>query len=89
MFKKDELYRNRSGDIVKIIHTTPYSDLCDCEIVSSDDNYKIGFVYNFWTKTGSRKFDKISEEEFKNKKYHRPEDVIEKLNPLDYPELLI
>ena len=89
MFKKNDLYRNRNGDIVKIINISPHSELFDCEVIFSDDKDSIGNIYNFWSKSGSRIFDMISEEEFKNKKYHDQEDVIEKLNLLDYPEFLI
>ncbi len=97
LIKAGEVWKNRLGDIVRTVKVDP-ADRKLLNVIIIKNNSKSEYMntsrgsgvqcsYNFWTKSGSRLFGNITRDELlNNKKYHRNYDLIEKLDPEEYPE---
>ncbi len=90
MFKKNGIYRNRIGDVVKVVYAE--GTLYDCIPIHklSKAKYKDG-TYNFWAKSGSKVDSFITFNDLqKNKNAQHDFDLIPgELSPEMYPEYYI
>ena len=91
-FEKGKIFRNRVNDVVKILeYDTRLSDAKFIVKNSLSSKEFRGEKYNFWKASGSRtiSFLKSPEELQKNKKHWDDWDLVEEVNPDEFPEYFI
>ena len=91
-FEKGKIFKNRVNDIVKILDSN--SELVDAKFIVKNSLASKEFrgeKYNFWKASGSRtkRFLESPEELQKNKNYWEDWDLVEEVNPDEFPEYFI